>query len=108
MCKSGFRDKKIIALYNVLQQQDKIINDKYNKPYDGGSYFELRYFQHQIMSSEGRPGVCKGGVYARATQCVSPPVAGDHAVETATAGLEKLPLFCRGMPMPPGTCFETG
>ena len=42
MCKSGFRNKKIIALYYVLQQQHKIINDKYNKPYEGGSYFELR------------------------------------------------------------------
>jgi len=30
------------------------------------------------VESEGRPGVRKGGVYARATQCLSPPVVGDH------------------------------
>jgi len=48
--KRGFRDKKIIALYNVLQQQDKIINDKYNKPDEEGSYFELRSAIFSIKS----------------------------------------------------------
>ena len=49
-CAREVRDKKTIALYNVLQQQDKIINDKYNKPDEEGSYFELRSAIFSIKS----------------------------------------------------------